>query len=259
MSLAQTSASAHSVKQRCPRPAARMNSSASTGSPTIERRRSASRGAPRDDRRRRTPRRSAPSAKKPGPAPIGAAPSIASGTDQRDTARAACAARRAPTRSAHSAIINSAERRRTSSQNSEPAEPRARASATAIIADADRRARASSDGASAPVRRSQAPEAPLRAGRTRRPPRPSVVAVEIGPERVDEQQFGIGRLPQQEVRQPLLARGADQQVERRQVGVSSSRLDRRRRRSLGGSSSPSRACSRQRRAARGQSRPARRN
>ena len=43
------------------------------------------------------------------------------------------------------------------------------------------------------------------------------VAVEIGPQRVDEQQLGIGRLPQQEVGQPHLARGADQQVERRQV------------------------------------------
>src|SRR3546814_19160482 len=32
-------------------------------------------------------------------------------------------------------------------------------------------------------------------------------AVEIGPQRIDEQQFGISRLPQQEVRQPALARG----------------------------------------------------
>src|SRR3546814_6283460 len=40
-------------------------------------------------------------------------------------------------------------------------------------------------------------------------------AVEIGPQRIDEQQFGISRLPQQEVRQPALARGADEQIERR--------------------------------------------
>src|ERR1043166_3300930 len=35
---------------------------------------------------------------------------------------------------------------------------------------------------------------------------------EIGPQHVGEPQLGIGGLPQQEVRQPQLARGADQQV-----------------------------------------------
>ena len=57
-----------------------------------------------------------------------------------------------------------------------------------------------------------------RARRNRPAPARSAVAVEIGPERVDEQQFGISRLPEQEVGQALLARGADQQVERRQIG-----------------------------------------
>ena len=68
------------------------------------------------------------------------------------------------------------------------------------------------------------------------------VFVEIGPEGVDEQQFGIGRLPQQEIGQPHLARGADQQVElgqvaghraRRRAGASSI---------ASGSSSPAAAC-----------------
>src|SRR3546814_12370903 len=52
-------------------------------------------------------------------------------------------------------------------------------------------------------------------------------AVEIGPQRIDEQQFGISRLPQQEVRQPALARGADEQIERRQAGGIEFGLDRR--------------------------------
>ena len=37
-------------------------------------------------------------------------------------------------------------------------------------------------------------------------------SAEIGPQHVEEHQLGIGRLPQQEVRQPLLAGGADDQV-----------------------------------------------
>ena len=35
---------------------------------------------------------------------------------------------------------------------------------------------------------------------------------EVGPERVVEHELGVGRLPEQEVRDPLLARGADHEV-----------------------------------------------
>ena len=55
-------------------------------------------------------------------------------------------------------------------------------------------------------------EAALARGEIARAPRRKSL-VEIGPERVDEHQFGIGRLPQQEIRQPHFARGADQQIE----------------------------------------------
>src|SRR5690606_37025319 len=40
---------------------------------------------------------------------------------------------------------------------------------------------------------------------------------EIGPQHIGEPQFGIGRLPQQEIRQANFAAGPDQQVKRRQV------------------------------------------
>src|SRR3546814_727158 len=56
------------------------------------------------------------------------------------------------------------------------------------------------------------------------------VCGEIRPEGVDEQQFGIGRLPEHEIGKTNLARGADNQVRRRQVagvqkGVDVRRLD----------------------------------
>ena len=40
---------------------------------------------------------------------------------------------------------------------------------------------------------------------------------EVGPERRHEHKLRIGRLPQQEVAEPLLAAGADHQIEVRQV------------------------------------------
>ena len=40
-----------------------------------------------------------------------------------------------------------------------------------------------------------------------------VVATEVRPQRVDETQLGVGRLPQQKVREPLLAAGADQEID----------------------------------------------
>src|SRR5215203_6009484 len=39
-----------------------------------------------------------------------------------------------------------------------------------------------------------------------------VGAAEVGPHAVGEDQLGVGALPEQEVREPLLAAGADQQV-----------------------------------------------
>src|SRR3546814_9075252 len=49
---------------------------------------------------------------------------------------------------------------------------------------------------------------------------------EIRPQNVGKIQLGIGRLPEQEIRQPHLARGADEQVERRHVGGVEMRRDR---------------------------------
>ena len=45
-----------------------------------------------------------------------------------------------------------------------------------------------------------------------------MVTGKVRPQRVGEDQFRIGRLPQQEIRQALLAGGADQQVRIRHVG-----------------------------------------
>src|SRR5258705_9499975 len=45
-----------------------------------------------------------------------------------------------------------------------------------------------------------------------------VVAAELGPQDVDEDQLGVRDLPQHEVRDPLLAARADEEVERGQPG-----------------------------------------
>ncbi len=42
---------------------------------------------------------------------------------------------------------------------------------------------------------------------------PQVAAVEVGPQGVEEDHLGVGRLPQQEIRRTLLARGAQEQVD----------------------------------------------
>src|SRR5690606_4428051 len=47
---------------------------------------------------------------------------------------------------------------------------------------------------------------------------PEVPAVEVGPEGVQEDELGVGRLPEQEVGEPLLAGGADEQVDVGDVG-----------------------------------------
>src|SRR5262245_33940654 len=39
------------------------------------------------------------------------------------------------------------------------------------------------------------------------------VGVEVGPQRVDEAELGVGRLPEKKVRKTLLAAGADQEVD----------------------------------------------
>src|SRR5262249_43928606 len=39
-----------------------------------------------------------------------------------------------------------------------------------------------------------------------------VLLAEVGPQRVDEHQFGVGALPQQEIADALLAAGADQEI-----------------------------------------------
>src|SRR5262245_27660324 len=40
-----------------------------------------------------------------------------------------------------------------------------------------------------------------------------IIGAEVRPQRVDEAELGVGRLPKQEVRQPLLAAGADEEVD----------------------------------------------
>src|SRR5207247_6813117 len=42
---------------------------------------------------------------------------------------------------------------------------------------------------------------------------PQVPPVEIGPERIEKNQFGVGGLPEQKVRKALLARGSDEKVD----------------------------------------------
>src|SRR5690606_19372818 len=49
---------------------------------------------------------------------------------------------------------------------------------------------------------------------------------EVRPQDVGEIELGIGRLPEQEVREPHFARGTDQEIERRHVGGVEVRLDR---------------------------------
>ena len=88
-----------------------------------------------------------------------------------------------------------------------------RAPTTTVLVDDDGRRTThpsiayATDSASRPKRRCR---------RRRRPGPPQLVAPEVGPHHVGEVELGVGRLPEQEVRQPLLARGADHQVGRRQ-------------------------------------------
>src|SRR6476659_9635570 len=56
---------------------------------------------------------------------------------------------------------------------------------------------------------------------------PQVAPVEIGPERVEKHKFGVGGLPEQEVRKALLAGGPDEKVHfgnRRLVKIASEHL-----------------------------------
>ena len=60
-----------------------------------------------------------------------------------------------------------------------------------------------------------------------------VIGAEVGPERVGEDELGVGRLPEHEVRDPELARGADQEVDLgqlRRIEARRERLPRRSRR-----------------------------
>src|SRR5688572_14206565 len=47
---------------------------------------------------------------------------------------------------------------------------------------------------------------------------PQVVLAEVWPERLHEDELRVGQLPEQEVREPQLARGADEQVGIRELG-----------------------------------------
>ena len=40
-----------------------------------------------------------------------------------------------------------------------------------------------------------------------------VVGAEVRPQRVDEAELGVGRFPEQEIRQPLFAAGADEEID----------------------------------------------
>ena len=70
-----------------------------------------------------------------------------------------------------------------------------------------------------PNRRSRAANAASASRRSSR--------AEVGPERVGEDELGVGRLPEHEVRDPELAGGADQQVDLGQLGRVEARRDRR--------------------------------
>src|SRR5262245_5701859 len=45
-----------------------------------------------------------------------------------------------------------------------------------------------------------------------------VLGAEVRPQRVDEDELGVGELPEQEIRDPQLARGPDQEIGIGQVG-----------------------------------------
>src|SRR5215467_15805595 len=49
--------------------------------------------------------------------------------------------------------------------------------------------------------------------------RAEISGAEVGPERVDEAELGVGAFPEQEVGQPLLAAGADQEIDVRNWGL----------------------------------------
>ena len=49
--------------------------------------------------------------------------------------------------------------------------------------------------------------------------RAEVVGAEVGPERVGEDELRVRRLPEQEVRDPELARGADEKVDLGELGA----------------------------------------
>src|SRR5690349_12265260 len=60
-------------------------------------------------------------------------------------------------------------------------------------------------------------ESPLASGVFRQRRR-EVLRPEIGPQHIEEHQFGVGGLPQQEIGQPLLAGGPDDQIRIRDSG-----------------------------------------
>ena len=70
--------------------------------------------------------------------------------------------------------------------------------------------------------------------------------VEIRPEDRQEDEFGVGRLPQQEIRQPLLAGGADDEVRIRECRPCRAGARSRRRRSRRASGGPAATISRER-------------
>jgi hypothetical protein len=47
---------------------------------------------------------------------------------------------------------------------------------------------------------------------------------EIGPHRAGKQQFGVGALPKQEIAQPLLSAGTDQQVHVRRIAKEAGKI-----------------------------------
>src|SRR5690349_320745 len=109
----------------------------------------------------------------------------------------------------HSPIISGAATAATRSIQGKPIHTAASSSGPRITADTTRgsspRKRAgaalAADAAIAPVAAAELGDRLL-----------EMVLAEVGPERVDEHQLGVGTLPEQEIADALLAAGADQQV-----------------------------------------------
>src|SRR5689334_20484624 len=109
----------------------------------------------------------------------------------------------------HSPTISGATTAATRSIHGKPIHTAASSSGPSTAADTTRSSRPrkragaalAADAAIATVAAAELDDRPLQ-----------MLLAEVGPQRVDEHQLGVGTLPQQEIADALLAAGADQQV-----------------------------------------------